>query len=85
MKININWSDLGSYSALYEKSEKDTNGNVCNLKKQKLSNCKNNIILLPKEKKIILEGINNYIIVEKDNVILIYPKEKDQEIKNLNI
>jgi len=84
MKINIKWSDLGSYSALYQKSKKDSNGNVCNSKKHKLHNCKNNIILIPKEKKIIIEGLNDYIIAEKDNTILIYPKDKDQEIKNLN-
>ena len=84
MKININWSDLGSYSALYQKSKKDSSGNVCDSKKHKLYNCKNNIVLIPKEKEIIIEGLSDYIIAEKDNTILIYPKDKDQEIKNLN-
>ena len=84
MKININWSDLGSYSALYQKSKKDSNGNVCNIKENKLQDSKNNIIILPKGKKIIIKGINNYIIAEKNNTILIYPKDQDQDIKNLS-
>ena len=83
MKVNINWSDLGSYSALYEKSKKDSNGNVCNSKESELYDCKDNIITLPKGKKIIIKGIDNYIIAEKDNTILIYPKKEDQDIKNL--
>ena len=34
-------------------------------------------------KKLIVNGLNNYIIAEKNNTLLIYPKEKDQEIGNL--
>ena len=48
-----------------------------------LIHSKNNLIILPKGKKIILKGINNYIIVEKNNTLLIYPKSKDQEIGKL--
>ena len=49
-----------------------------------LDDCQDNIILLPKNKKIIIKGINNYIIAENNNTILIYPKDKDQDIKNLS-
>jgi len=84
IKVNINWSDLGSYSALYQKSKKDSNGNVINSSMHQLDDCQDNIILLPKNKKIIIKGINNYIIAENNNTILIYPKDKDQDIKNLS-
>ena len=84
IKVNIDWSDLGSYSALYQKSKKDSNGNVINSSMHQLDDCQDNIILLPKNKKIIIKGINNYIIAENNNTILIYPKDKDQDIKNLS-
>ena len=84
IKVNIDWSDLGSYSALYQKKVKDSNGNVINSSMHQLDDCQDNIILLPKDKKIIIKGINNYIIAENNNTILIYPKDKDQDIKNLS-
>jgi mannose-1-phosphate guanylyltransferase len=57
--------------------------NALNVEERTLINSKNNIIILPTGKKIILKGINNYIIVEKENTLLIYPKSKDQEIGKL--
>ena len=83
MKTTIKWSDLGSYSSLFKEMKKIESNNACNIKNRKLLDSKNNIILLPKGKKIIMKGINNYIIVEKNNTILIYPKSNDQEIGKL--
>ena len=57
--------------------------NALNVKEAKIIDSKNNLIVLPKGKKIILKGLNNYIIVEKNNTLLIYPKKNDQEIGKL--
>ena len=51
IKVNIDWSDLGSYSALYQKSKKDSNGNVINSSMHQLDDCQDNIILLPKKEE----------------------------------
>ena len=83
LKSDIEWNDLGSYSSLYKEMEKSEFNNASNVKEKKLINSKNNLIILPKGKKIILKGIDNYIIVEKNNTLLIYPKDKDQEIGKL--
>ena len=83
LKTNIDWNDLGSYSSLFEEMKKSKFNNALNVKEKKLINSKNNLIILPEGKKIILKGINDYIIVEKDNILLIYPKSKDQEIGKL--
>ena len=63
---------------------KKTNfNNALNVKEAKIIDSKDNLIVLPKGKKIILKGLNNYIIVEKNNTLLIYPKTNDQEIGKL--
>jgi mannose-1-phosphate guanylyltransferase len=41
------------------------------------------MIYTSSEKLVVIEGINDYIIVDKENVLLIYPKDKEQSIKNL--
>ena len=83
IKTNIDWNDLGSFSSLYKEMKKTECNNASNVKEKTLIHSKNNLIILPKGKKIILKGINNYIIVEKNNTLLIYPKSKDQEIGKL--
>tara|TARA_B100001758_G_C18373588_1_gene592919 strand:- start:393 stop:1415 length:1023 start_codon:yes stop_codon:yes gene_type:complete len=83
IKTNMEWNDLGSYSSLYKEMEKSEYNNASNVTEKTLINSKNNLIILPKGKKIILRGIENYIIVEKNNTLLIYPKSKDQEIGKL--
>ena len=83
LKTNMEWNDLGSYSSLYKEMEKSEFNNALNVKEKTLINSKNNLIILPKGKRIILKGINNYIVVEKNNTLLIYPKNKDQEIGKL--
>ena len=83
IKTNMEWNDLGSYSSLYKEMEKSEFNNALNIKERTLINSKNNLIILPKGKNIILNGIDNYIIVEKNNTLLIYPKSKDQEIGKL--
>ena len=83
LKTNIGWNDLGSYSSLFKEIKKTNFNNALNVKEAKIIDSKNNLILLPEGKKIILKGLNNFIIVEKNNTLLIYPKNNDQEIGKL--
>ena len=48
-----------------------------------LENAANNIIRTDAKKLVIVDGISDYIIVDHEDVLLIYPKNKEQEIKNL--
>jgi mannose-1-phosphate guanylyltransferase len=48
-----------------------------------LKNAYNNIISTGKNKLVIFDGLKDFIIVEKDNVFLTYPKSKEQEIKGI--
>lgn len=81
---DFGWSDLGTWASLYEVMEKDEqhntfNGFNCNL--EDTSNC---IIQLPADKVAVINGLNNYIVVDDGKVLLIYPKNKEQQIKEVS-
>jgi len=46
-------------------------------------NASNNIIRTQNKKLVIIDGLNDYIVVEHGDVLLIYPKEKEQDIKKI--
>jgi mannose-1-phosphate guanylyltransferase len=78
---NFDWNDLGTWGSLYEKLDKDTSNNAIIHADIVLENATNNIICTQKGKKVLINGLNDYIIVDKDNTLLIYPKTNEQEIK----
>ncbi len=81
---DFGWSDLGAWGALYQESEKDDNQNVfqgSNIIATETQNC---FVRVPDDKLVILRGVEDMIIVDDDNVLLIYPKSKEQEIKQVN-
>lgn len=78
---DFGWSDLGTWGSLYELSPKDANKNVT-LKCQSLTyNSQNNIIALPSEKLVVIEGLDGYLIAESDNVLLICKKDEEHAIR----
>lgn len=80
---DFGWSDLGSWGALYEENQKDQKANVCNTKQlytQEVSGC---LVRVPEGKLVVLQGLNDYIIVDEGDVLLIYPRSNDQGIKQI--
>ncbi|MGP1479222.1 MAG: mannose-1-phosphate guanylyltransferase [Capnocytophaga sp.] len=83
LPANFDWNDLGSWGSLHEKSPKDELKNAVINAKVLLKDAENNIIRTETEKCVVIEGLKNYIIVDKEDVLLIYPKEKEQNIKEI--
>jgi mannose-1-phosphate guanylyltransferase len=79
---DIGWSDLGTWSSLYEHSRTDKDGNSVISGNVFSYNNKRNIINISGSKVAIIEGLEDYIIVESDDVLLIVRKEEEQNIKN---
>lgn len=75
---DFGWSDLGTWSSLYDLSEKDENNNVTVKGESLTYNSSNNIVVLPEGKLAIIEGLNNYLIAESDNVLIICNKDDEQ-------
>ena len=78
---DFGWSDLGTWGSLYELSPKDEENNVT-LKCEALTyNSQNNIIVLPKGKLAVVDGLDGYLIAESDNVLLICKKDEEHAIR----
>ena len=78
---NLGWSDLGTWGSLYDQMELDNNDNSIQGDNVKLYNSSNNIINVPKEKLVVIQGLNGYIVVENNGTLLICKKEDEQQIR----
>jgi len=83
LPATFDWNDLGTWSSLHEKLDKDQQNNAVVNATVILENASNNIIRTDGKKLIVVDGLDDYIIVDKDNVLLIYPKSKEQDIKRI--
>ena len=78
---DLGWSDLGTWGSLFDLSEKDEDANA-SLKSETLfiDSCEN-IVSVSDGKIAVIQGLNNYIIAESDDVLLVCKKENEQQIK----
>jgi mannose-1-phosphate guanylyltransferase len=83
LPATFDWNDLGTWGQLHEKLEKDDYKNGVINAKVILENASNNIVRTDAEKIVVIDGLHDYIIVDKADVLLIYPKSKEQDIKRI--
>ncbi|MFI1771812.1 mannose-1-phosphate guanylyltransferase [Thalassobellus citreus] len=79
----FDWNDLGTWGSLYDKLDKDENGNAVVNSRTLTEDAAGNMIRTKGDKIVVVDGLNDYIIVDKDEVLLIYPKTKEQDIKKV--
>jgi len=78
---DFGWTDLGTWGSLYELSPKDEEQNVTLKCNSVFYESKNNIVALPKEKLVVIQDLEGYIVAESDNVLLICKLENEQRIR----
>lgn len=78
---DIGWSDLGTWGSLYEISEKDANKNACKGGKSFLYDSKDCLISLSENKIAVIQGLEDCIVVDSEDVLLICKKKEEQRIK----
>ena len=83
LPVDFGWNDLGTWSSLYEKLNKDNDQNAVVNAKTIFRNASNNMIRTAKNKHVIIQGLDDFIVIEKDDVLLICPKKNEQEIKQI--
>ena len=79
--VDFGWSDLGTWVSLYENSTKNRDANVaqnCNILSY---NSHGNIFAVHGQKLVVVNGLEDYIIADSDDVLLICPKSEEQQIK----
>ena len=83
LPATFDWNDLGTWGSLYDKLPKDDHENAMVNGKLFVENASNNIIRTNPNKMVVIGDLDDYIIVDKDDVLLIYPKKKEQDIKQV--
>jgi len=81
MTVDFGWTDLGTWGSLYENKAKDSNGNVITGGKIFTYDASGCIVNLPGNKIAIVEGLDGYIVVESNNILLICRREDEQQIR----
>jgi mannose-1-phosphate guanylyltransferase len=83
LPATFDWNDLGTWGSLHEKLDKDDQNNAVVNATVILENASNNIIRSNAKKLVVIDGLDDYIIVDNENVLMIYPKSKEQDIKQI--
>ena len=78
---DLGWSDLGTWGSLYAHLNLDENRNAVQGNKVMLYDSTDNIIKVPNDKVVVMQGMNGYIVVENEGILLICKKENEQQIK----
>ncbi|MFW6389154.1 MAG: mannose-1-phosphate guanylyltransferase [Marinilabiliaceae bacterium] len=79
--VNFGWSDLGTWSSLYEYSAQDKEGNAVISGKNLLYDTSGSIINVPEDKVAVIQGLSDYIVVDSGDALLICPRQNEQQIR----
>lgn len=77
---DFGWNDLGSWNALHEVGDKDSNGNVIDANAL-IYDSHNCIIKVPKNKLVVIDQLEGFLVVEHEGVLVICKKENDQKFR----
>lgn len=81
LAADFGWSDLGTWGSLYDIRKKNDLGNTIvgnNVMTYNTTNC---IVNVPKDKLVVIQGLDDYIVVENEGVLLICKKSDEQQIR----
>jgi mannose-1-phosphate guanylyltransferase len=79
----FDWNDLGAWGSLYDKLDKDSANNAVIHSRILAVDASNNLIRTKTDKIVVVEGLNDFIVVDNDKVLLIFPKAKEQDVKSV--
>lgn len=82
---SFGWSDLGTWGSLYEQLPKDETQNAIVGQNVRMIESRGCVVHVPEGRKMVLQGLEEYIIAEENGVILICKKSDEQRIKEFSI
>ncbi|WP_417799570.1 mannose-1-phosphate guanylyltransferase [Tenacibaculum sp.] len=83
LPVDFGWDDLGTWGSLYNKLGKDTHQNATVGATTIFKDANGNMVSTKNGKKVVIQGLQDFIIVEKDDVLVICPRKAEQDIKQL--
>lgn len=81
LSSDFGWSDLGTWGSLYDTRKKDNDCNAVVGQNVMLYDSRNCIVNMPKDKLVVLQGLDGYIVVEEEGTLLVCRKEDEQQIR----
>ncbi|MEP6465147.1 MAG: mannose-1-phosphate guanylyltransferase [Parafilimonas sp.] len=75
------WSDLGTWNSAYTNLNKDEHGNALTSDDILTFDCSNSIFSASPEKLLVLQGLEDFIVIDTEDALLICKKEKEQQVK----
>ena len=78
---SFGWSDLGTWNSAWDSMDKDYLGNAVAGKKVMVVDATKCVVHVPDNKLVVVQGLDDFIVVDTKDVLLICKKEKEQEIK----
>lgn len=81
---DFGWSDLGTWGSLLAQTPHDLYGNAIIGENIQLFDSKNCIIHTTEERKVVVQGLDGYIVAEKDDTLLICKLSEEQRIKQFS-
>ncbi len=76
------WCDLGTWNSAYDNSEKDYLGNAVYGKNVMIIDASQCMVKAPENKLMVLQGLENFIVIDTDDVLLICERNREQQIKD---
>jgi mannose-1-phosphate guanylyltransferase len=83
LAADFGWSDLGTWGSLYDTRNKDLNGNAIIGKGVLAYDTTNCIVNMPNDKLVVIQGLDDFIVVDDSNMLLICKKQDEQQIRNI--
>lgn len=84
LPADIGWSDLGAWNALHEVSPKRENNNVLvGCSQVALDETNQCLIKAPAGKLVVIKGLTDYLVIDENDVLMIYPRSEEQSIKQV--
>ena len=84
LPASFGWSDLGTWGSLHENLPKDAHNNTQKGENIKLYETRNCVIHTTQEKRVVVQGLDGYIVAEKNNTLLICRLSEEQRIKEFS-
>jgi mannose-1-phosphate guanylyltransferase len=79
----FDWNDLGIWGSLYDKISDNSTENALVNTRLLAENAFGNMIKTDTNKIVVLDSLDDFIVVEEKEILLIFPKRKEQDIKQL--
>ena len=83
LKGVFGWSNLNNWNALWQTHDKDYVGNAVIGKHVLMYDSINSVVQVPNDKLVIVQGLDNYIVSDTENVLFICSKDEEENIRNM--